>query len=234
LLGHHPADRSACEGTGPRRRGSLETTKRWAQARLGDQDARAELIESYRPYVSRLVAKMGIPPTSVLGREDLVSAGVVGLIDAVDRFDHRRGVPFEGFARQRIRGAVIDELRRLDGRTRVFWKGVRDGTKDEETMPVALSLDLLIEAGGEPAGADMMVMVLEEDLWNDVGIAIMTLPRRERSVLQRYYGASRTLRQIGSEMGVSEARVCQLHSRAIAQLRRLLTMREAFFVAGAA
>ena len=177
---------------------------------------------------------MGIPPTSVQQREDLVSAGVIGLIDAVDRFDHSRGVPFEAFARARIQGAVIDELRRLDGRSRLFWKQVRDGTIAEESVPSAVSLDRLIELGGEPAGDDMTVEVLEQDLWNDVGIAVMTLPRRERSVLQRYYGASRTLREIGSEMGVSEARVCQLHSRAIAQLRRMLTMRDPAFAWGAA
>jgi RNA polymerase sigma factor for flagellar operon FliA len=206
----------------------------WAQARLGDQDARAELIESYRPYVSRLVARMGIPPTGVQEREDLVSAGVIGLIDAVDRFDHSRGVPFEAFARARIQGAVIDELRRLDGRGRHFWKRVRDGEIDQDAVPAAVSLDRLVEAGSEPSGNDLTSSVLEEDLWNDVGIALMTLPRRERNVLQRYYGASRTLREIGSEMGVSEARVCQLHARAIAQLRRMLTMRGALFAAGAA
>jgi RNA polymerase sigma factor for flagellar operon FliA len=177
---------------------------------------------------------MGIPPTSVQERDDLVSAGVIGLIDAVDRFDHSRGVPFEAFARVRIQGAVIDELRRLDGRTRLFWKRVREGTAAEDSMPPAISLDRLLEAGGEPAGSDMTAALLEQDLWNDVGIALMTLPRRERSVLQRYYGASRTLREIGSEMGVSEARVCQLHARAIAQLRRMLMMRDAPFVAGAA
>lgn len=219
---------------GPNRRGSLETTERWAQARLGDRDARAELIESYRPYVSRLVARMGIPPTSVQEREDLVSAGVIGLIDAVDRFDHARGVPFEAFARARIQGAVIDELRRLDGRTRTFWKHVREGTAQEDSLPAALSLDRLIAEGTEPAAGDMTTSLLEQDLYNDVGIALMTLPRRERSVLQRYYGAARTLREIGREMGVSEARVCQLHARAIAQLRRMLTMREVAFAAGAA
>ena len=218
---------------GPNRRGSLDTD-RWTQARLGDRDARAELIESYRPYVSRLVARMGIPPTTVQERDDLVSAGVIGLIDAIDRFDHSRGVPFEAFARARIHGAVIDELRRLDGRGRLFWKRVREGTADEESLPASVSLDRLIDAGTEPAGSDMTMSVLEQDLWNDVGIALMRLTRRERDVLQRYYGASRTLRQIGSELGVSEARVCQLHTRAIAQLRRMLTMHDARFAAGAA
>src|SRR2546423_1549945 len=121
-----------------------------------------------------------------------------------------------------------------DGRSRLFWKQVRDGTVQEESMPLAVSLDRLIELGAEPATEDLSFSLLEQDLWNDVGIALMTLPRRERSVLQRYYGASLTLREIGTEMGVSEARACQLHARAIAQLRRMLTMRDATFVAGVA
>ena len=178
---------------------------------------------------------MSIPPTGVQERDDLVSAGMVGLIDAVDRFDPSRGVPFEAFARVRIRGAIIDELRRLDGRGRLFWKRVRMGEPIAERSADALSLDRLVEIGTEPSVADASEPVLEEDLWHDVGEAVQALPDRERDVIRRYYGASLTLREIGYELGVSEARVCQLHARAIAHLRRrLVTMPERAFVAGAA
>ena len=214
------------------RRGSLETTELWTQARLGDHAAREDLIEAYRPYVSRVVARMGIPSTSVQGRDDLVSAGVVGLIDAVDRYDPSRGVPFEAFAVTRIRGAIIDELRRLDGRGRLFWRRVRVGEADADELPAALSLDRLVEAGAEPA-ADATEPLLEEDLRNDVQYALMTLTIRERNVITRYYDGERTLREIGREMGVSEARVSQLHARAIAHLRRVLLAPERAF-AGAA
>ncbi len=178
---------------------------------------------------------MGIPSTAVQERDDLVSAGVVGLIDAVDRFDYERGIPFEGFARARIRGEIIDELRRLDRRGRAFWKRVRAGGGVAEDSTAALSLDRLVASGGEPAVGDASEPVLEQDLLDDVASALESLPARERDVIRRYYGASRTLRQIGDEMGVSEARVCQLHARAIAQLRRaLVTTREPGLAAGAA
>ncbi len=177
---------------------------------------------------------MGIPPTGVQERDDLVSAGVVGLIDAVDRYDPARGVPFEAYARTRIRGAVIDELRRLDGRGRLHWKRVREGIAIDERNADALSLDRLAESGSEPAVSDASAPVLERDLWNDLGDAVQALPARERDVIRRYYGADRTLREIGHELGVSEARVCQLHARAIAHLRYLLTTPEPALSAGVA
>lgn len=177
---------------------------------------------------------MGIPPTTVHERDDLISAGVVGLIDAVDRFDPSRGVPFEAFARVRVRGAILDELRRLDGRGRLFWRRMREGVIDEDEAADALSLDRLVEIGGEPAGLDASVQILEQDLWDDVGYAVRALPQRERDVIRRYYGASLTLREIGHELGVSEARVCQLHARAIAQLRRMLTTPRPALAVGAA
>src|SRR5439155_22872245 len=75
---------------------------------------RDELITEYAPLVRFVVGRLGIPPTSLLEADDLISYGMVGLINAVDRFDPSRGVRFEAFATSRIRGAVIDQLRVLN------------------------------------------------------------------------------------------------------------------------
>lgn len=75
---------------------------------------RHELITQYTPLVRLIVGRLGIPPTGLLDAEDLVSYGMIGLINAVDRFDPARGVRFEAFATVRIRGAVIDQLRSLN------------------------------------------------------------------------------------------------------------------------
>lgn len=75
---------------------------------------RDELIIHYAPLVRFVVSRLGIPPTSMLEAEDLVSYGTIGLINAVDRYDPARGVRFEAFATARIRGAVIDQLRVLN------------------------------------------------------------------------------------------------------------------------
>ncbi len=75
---------------------------------------RDELITEYMPLVRFVVGRMGIPPTNILDVEDLMSYGMIGLINAIDRFDPARGVRFEAFATVRIRGAVIDQLRVLN------------------------------------------------------------------------------------------------------------------------
>src|SRR5712692_5461536 len=75
---------------------------------------RDELIMAYTPLVRLVVGKLGIPPTSLLEADDLISYGTIGLINAIDRFDPTRGVRFEAFATVRIRGAVIDQLRALN------------------------------------------------------------------------------------------------------------------------
>lgn len=77
-------------------------------------DLRDELIVEYAPLVRFVVGRLGIPPTSILDAEDLISYGVIGLINAIDRFDPSRGIRFEAFATPRIRGAVIDQLRTLN------------------------------------------------------------------------------------------------------------------------
>ena len=77
-------------------------------------ELRNELIVEYAPLVRFVVGRLGIPPTSILDAEDLISYGVIGLINAIDRFDPSRGIRFEAFATPRIRGAVIDQLRTLN------------------------------------------------------------------------------------------------------------------------
>src|SRR6266704_2497486 len=77
-------------------------------------ELRAELITAYSPLARFVVGRLGIPPTSLLDTEDLVSYGMIGLITAVDRYDPARGIRFEAFATPRIRGSVIDQLRSLN------------------------------------------------------------------------------------------------------------------------
>jgi len=82
--------------------------------REGDRQARAELILGYTQLVKYVVGRLavGMPPS--VQYEDLISCGVLGLIEAVDRFNPDKGVKFETYAVTRIRGQVIDSLRALD------------------------------------------------------------------------------------------------------------------------
>ena len=150
--------------------------------------------------------------------DDVYSSALLGLIDAVDRFEPERGVPFEGYASLRIRGAILDELRRVDERGR--------GATAE--APKAMSLDALVEDEWQAFLA--VEHAFDEpferaDLRCRVQRALATLPPRQREVLARYYGDELTLREAGARMGISEARACQLHGRAIFNLRRALAVR---------
>lgn len=87
----------------------------WEQfVRSNSPELRNRLITAYAPLVRFVVSRLGIPPTGLLEAEDLVSYGMIGLINAIDRYDPSRGVRFEAFASVRIRGAVIDQLRTLN------------------------------------------------------------------------------------------------------------------------
>src|SRR5436853_4947165 len=77
-------------------------------------ELRDELIIASTPLVRSVGSRLGIPSTSLLDQDDLVSYGVIGLINAIDRYDPSRGIRFETFAVARIRGAVIDQLRTLN------------------------------------------------------------------------------------------------------------------------
>lgn len=97
---------------------TLEAEPRWHALKHGDESARREardaLITDYAPLVSHVATRMiaRLPESVELG--DLVSYGMFGLIDAVEKFEPERGFKFETYASQRIRGAIIDELRMLD------------------------------------------------------------------------------------------------------------------------
>lgn len=216
-------------GRARERRGTLaESAQLWARCREGDATARCALIERYASLATRIARGMNVPVGAVVGPDDLESAALIGLIDAVDRFQPDRGVPFEGYASLRIRGAVLDEVRRVDELGRADRRRQREAAAQGEAGSYlgTVSLDELIENGYHGgAGQDELAERYDaEDLRMRVRSAMACLPPRQREVLERYYGQSLTLREAGMRMGISEARACQLHGRAIQNLRRQLAV----------
>ena len=198
----------------------MDTAQLWARSRAGDAQCRSLLIERYLPLARELSRRVRTTETPVTDSDDLASAAFLGLIDAVDRFEPGRGVPFEAYARLRIRGAMIDELRRTSERSR---------TATPEQQPRMMSLDGILDDGRSdmlPVGdGGLDDRFEEEDLRGRVQVALDTLPVRQREVLTHYYKDELTLRQAGAQMGISEARACQLRGRAIVNLRRALLVR---------
>jgi RNA polymerase sigma factor for flagellar operon FliA len=206
----------------------VDTGQLWASCRQGDSESRCTLIERYAPLAVSVAHRMRVPTGALMGRDDVESAALIGLINAVDRYDPDRGVPFEGYAGLRIRGAILDELRRLDDHTRDERRRARDVVADTEPEIAAygatLSLDLLLETGDRDWAVDDDAVdpYESQDLRMRVESALECLPPRQREVLARYYGDSLTLRESALRMGISEARACQLHGRAIQNLRHSL------------
>ncbi len=107
----------------------------WASFKQdGDQTAREQLIVNYSPLVKYVAGRLstGLPQT--VDTADLISYGIFGLIDAIEKFDLERGIKFETYAIARIKGAIIDELRAMD------WvpRSVRARARQVEQAYVAL------------------------------------------------------------------------------------------------
>ncbi|OLD36389.1 MAG: hypothetical protein AUI83_26270 [Armatimonadetes bacterium 13_1_40CM_3_65_7] len=165
----------------------------WHQYRIqGDIESRLRLIEAYQPLVFKLVMQIR-PPDVVL--MDMLQEGTIGLIEAVERFDPARGVRFSTFATYRIRGRVLNSLRRIRP---VEYSLEQDGQSE---VPLATRL-------ADP----------EAEVWQ----AVRELPERERAILQAAYAESRDPRRIASELRISLSHFYRLHKQALAHMRRLV------------
>ncbi|TDA43677.1 RNA polymerase sigma factor FliA [Burkholderia pyrrocinia] len=225
--------------------------------------SQADVLAQYAPLVRRLglqlVAKM---PASV-DLDDLIQAGMIGLMDAAGRYTDDQGAQVETYATQRIRGAMLDELRSNDWLPRSLRKTSREvehavhqveqhlGRSASETE-IALHLNMPLDeyqgmlqdlhgsqliyyedfdraADDEPFldryrvdHADPLSALLDEHLREALVEAIERLPEREKLLMSLYYERGLNLREIGAVLEVSESRVCQLHSQAVARLRARL------------
>ncbi|GAB4088085.1 RNA polymerase sigma factor FliA [Hydrogenophaga soli] len=222
-------------------------------------------IRQYSPLVKRLAHHMIAKLPASVEVDDLIQVGMIGLTEALARYEPSQGVQFETFASQRIRGAMIDELRGGDWMSR----GSRKSQKEIEhavhrlehrlhrapmESEIAAELDMSLAdyqellarvrgtqlvyledfSGGDDGGDDYLDRhVAQEDedpehILGDVRMraalveAIKNLPEREQYIMSMYYEHDMNLKEIAAVLGVTESRVCQLHSQSIARLRARL------------
>jgi RNA polymerase sigma factor for flagellar operon FliA len=207
-----------------------------------DDEARGRLIEEYAPRVRYIANRIASRLPSHVDLGDLISCGVIGLIDAIEKFDPSKNVKFETYAEFRIRGAILDELRSMD------WvpRSVLNISVEEvhfligEASGVSvLSLDELWECGFQEDGINysMDALASESDnpgqsfAWQQVrevmAEAIEALPEKERLVLSLYYHEELTMKEIAQILEITESRVSQIHTKAVLRLRgKLRTLRE--------
>lgn len=199
---------------------------RWCKS--ADADVREQLICHYLPVVEFLAGRVArtVPDSH---RQDIYSFGVLGLMDAVDKFRPEMGNRFETYGSRRIRGAMSDGIRSLNwlprrasqAASRVIEKVIPVDFQTARTPVGARLQDCL----ADPQGSHVSdALELEAD-HEEVVEALALLPERERLVIREHYYAGRRLAEIGRDLGVTESRVCQLHRRALGLLRDNLAAR---------
>ncbi len=157
-------------------------------------------------------------PVSV-SDDELYSAGMVGLMTASRSYDPSRGAEFKTYAYHRIRGAILDELRRLD----FLPRSQREKARREGHEPPAFVGIPTDEDGQESLAADPVEAALEnQELMASLREQILQLPEKMRVVMTLYYSEGLRMREIGERLHLTESRVSQIHSNAIARLRRVL------------
>lgn len=248
-----------------------ETERLWADYKASRaQDLRDKLIIQYSPLVKYVAGRVGVGLPRNVEQSDLVSFGVFGLIDAIEKFDPARGYKFETYAIARIKGAILDELRSIDwvprsvrSKARTLERAMgkleaehhRAPTDDEvademgvtpQQLQTTLSqisfvgvaaLDEMLSGGerGESVtlgdtvadkGDGPMGVYEVEEMRQILAESINRMPEREKIVLTLYYYEGLTLAEIGRVLGVTESRVCQIHTKAVLQLRSRITATE--------
>lgn len=221
----------------------------WARCRAGDQTARDELISLYRPLTKVWARRISVI-AGWTNSEDLEQEGVIGLMNAINRFDPSRGVKFKFFARGFIRGAILESsefTRDLARRQKDIYLEARRAedelTKVLERMPtieeVAEETGLTIQqilnairavgvAGAEelpddegaPASGGSETPHLERTIL--LMELLSQLSEREQDIIARFYLLDQSTQQIAQELGLTASNVTKIRQRAIKRLRKLL------------
>ncbi|MFL5261980.1 MAG: sigma-70 family RNA polymerase sigma factor [Anaeromyxobacteraceae bacterium] len=214
-----------------------------------EPESDAALVARHATLIDRAARRVAGRTGGAVAPDDLWSAGAMGLLEAARRFDGARDVRFETFAEHRIRGAMLDELRRIDhlprrlrtqadeiGRARVKLTQAlqREPTTDEVAAEVQLPLDELgaIEGVVQPHVGFLDVLespaaAADEQVGRAQAVAaltraVATLSDRLQLVLSLHYVEGLTYREIAKILEVSEPRVCQLHGEAVGALRKVM------------
>ncbi|MDV6345835.1 RNA polymerase sigma factor FliA [Nitrosomonas sp. Is37] len=219
-----------------------------------------QFLVEFTPLVKRIARHMMVKLPPSVEVDDLIQAGMIGLLDAINRYEGSYGRQFESYAAQRIRGSILDELRESDWLPRSLRKKMRQievtmraleqrlgcpPSEQELATELNMTLDEYHEALQEVCGGQLIYyedfqeedeghfldrlcsdfdnepleILLDKKLRQSLVTAIENLPPKEKMVMGMHYEQEMNLREIGEVLGVSESRVCQIHTQAIARLR---------------
>lgn len=232
---------------------------------LANKDHKEKIVEQYIPLVKYIASRIMVGRNTYIEYEDLVSYGMIGLMDAISKFNPDKGIKFSSYASIRIKGEMIDQIRKA----RPISKGAmdklakyneavetlqnrlyREPTVDEIAQYLNISVSEVTDIEGYINFMAVVslegILFSEDDELTIMGViedknspspydsyeekervdvlaeCIEKLKEKDRIILNLYYYEGLTLKEIGQVLEVSESRVCQLHSRAIKNLRAML------------
>ncbi len=230
------------------------------------EETKEEIIKEFLPYIKYTAYRLSwkLPPHITI--DDLISVGLMGLMDAVDRFEPGK-VKLKTYAELRIKGAMIDELRATawiprsmrkkieeinNARTRLAKKIGRMPDDVDVAKSMKMPLDEyfkilrfatvanpirledfrnnkysdsnlnITECIADPKAKSPLSILEEKDNQEELAALIETLPEKEKLVLALYYWEELTMQEIGKVLSITESRVCQIHSQAVAKLKTKL------------
>ncbi|MCB2359336.1 FliA/WhiG family RNA polymerase sigma factor [Clostridium estertheticum] len=228
-------------------------------------DIREQIVKKHIPLVKYIASRVIIGKTKYVEYEDLISYGMLGLMDALGKYDATKGMKFSSYASIRIKGAMIDELRRnspiskgamdkLNRYNEAIEKLQKCLYREPTNHEIASELGITINevASIENNINYISVVSLEDLIFSDdddmplsgtirdnrspspegaleqkeqieyLALGLDNVKEKDKLVLTLYYFEGLTLKEIGNILSVSESRVCQLHSRALINLRKAL------------
>jgi len=225
-------------------------------------DLREALVKQYAPLVSRAARKVAANVPDHVDRLDLESAGMIGLVESIERFNLRAGAKFETFCAARVRGAIMDELRGQDWLPRMLRIRIhkidrtarklelangREASHTEIAAALGLSRDKVEQAlaykratffsldryrSSENGDGVNDMRSLQDSRESDPADSVLKdelrdviskkLAKTEKLVVMLYYYEQLTMKEVGQALDMSESRVCQIHSKIIADLRKCM------------
>lgn len=242
-----------------------ETMELWLAYQQGRKvEIREKLIERYLPLVKLVASRLAISLPQYVDKDDLISNGFFGLLDAIEKYDPMRGIKFETYAVVRIRGSMLDAIRAQD------WVpvSIRQKAKNYEQTLAQLENKLGRSAADEEIAEALGVTIAElytlinqlnvstvipleefiktetssnhlvnpseqieiDEIKHGLAKAIDKLPEKEKLVVALYYYEGLTLKEISLILKLSEARISQLHTKAIFRLRGALSRIKSSFI----
>jgi len=215
----------------------------WRRLRF-EREARCreQLFIRYRALARAIARRQhGRRPRHGAELGDMEHFAYEGLLQAIDRYDPLRGIPFGAYARRRIVGSIADGAVRMSDadaahsqRRRLEAERARSLLPDEDGDPVAalaalasgLAIGLMLEGTALADGPDPRPNAYQSLAWRELEAVlaqgIADLPEREATIVRQHYEAGVSFTQIAALLGVTKGRVSQLHAAALARLRRRL------------